>query len=107
MGIVILITVIVIMLEAFIKMRYGYLFHKYLCDNYPDKRCLTIFDLKGEVNGFQTLKNLFNDSEKELDEEYLTHLKHKSRFWFIVCLVTMVVLPTAIVIIFVSLKYNA
>lgn len=93
MRIAILITVIVIVVEAFMKMRYGYLFHKYLCDKYPDKRYLTILDLKGEINGFKTFSNLFNNSEQELNDDYLTKMKYKSRLWLLICVSTVISVP--------------
>jgi hypothetical protein len=104
MNFAIPITIAIIIAEAFMKMRYGFLFHKHLCENYPDKRYLTILDLKGEINGFKTLNNLFNDSEQELNDNYLTLLKKKSRFWFLTCLFTMVALPVLITLLFGVLK---
>ena len=78
LGIIILPLVL-----GIVSIRYGYLFHRHLCDNYPDKRYLTILDLKAEINGFRTTYNLFVDNEKELDDEYLTVLKHKSRAYLV------------------------
>ena len=80
--------VAVFLTHGFMHMRYGYLFHKHLCEKYPDKRYLTILDLKGEINGFKTMNNLFNDSEKELGDEYLTILKGKARMWLVLTMVS-------------------